>query len=708
MAYTLIVAEKPSVGRDIARVLKCTERADGYIIGAEYRVTWAVGHLVTLSDPEEINPEWKRWREADLPMLPENIPLKVLPKTKSQFNIIKKLMRDKECTGIICATDAGREGELIYRYIALMAGCNKPSQRLWISSMTDSAIKEGFANIRPLSQYDALYDSARCRSEADWLVGMNASRAFTLRYGALLSIGRVQTPTLALLVRRRKEIEAFVSTPYWTIAADFGGYTGLWLNEETREKRVLEEALAAAIAARVKGGTGTVESIQREAKRETPPPLYDLTSLQRDANRLLGFTAQKTLSTAQKLYEEHKLITYPRTDSRYLPRDMIGRTRKTLQNLPMPYSAMAAPLLAEEKLPMKPSIFNDAKVTDHHAILPTEKTANLDKLPPDAKALYDLIARRLLGVFYPDYLYDQVRVLTRVGIDPFESLGREVRQEGWKTVQPQRPTKGKEKEKDDEAQALPTLSEGEQRPVKAVTVKAEKTKPPAPHTDASLLYQMENAGREIEDEALREAMKAGGLGTPATRAAIIERLITVGYAERKGRAIQATDKGVKLIAVAPQDIASPETTGRWEKALSDIAQGQMAPDRFLSGIRRLSAVLVEGAKAAPSDIVFEKEERKSPRRGTAKTSAGVGVKCPLCGKGDVLENSKAFYCSRFREDCKLTIWKDAVQRQGGPELTPALVKRLFLEKKLYGSTGLLSLDGATVRFNPGEKPVAKS
>lgn len=698
MAYTLVIAEKPSVARDIARVIGCKERGEGYYAGGAYRVTWAIGHLVALAEPEEIDERLKRWRRADLPILPEHIPLKVLPKTKKQYNLVKKLMKAKECEGLVCATDAGREGELIFRYLYRMADCRKPFVRLWISSMTDEAIREGFASMKPGSAYDPLYESARCRSEADWLVGMNASRAFTLRYDALLSVGRVQTPTLGLLVRRHQEIAAFVPKDYWTVTADFGGYTGLWLNEATKEKRVYSAEEAEAIAGKVRGKPAVVEKVEREAKKEWPPYLYDLTSLQRDANRLLGFTAKKTLETAQKLYEEHKLLTYPRTDSRHLPRDMVGKTRAAIQSLPDPYQGFKAPLLQSEKLPMPRLIFDDAKVSDHHAIIPTGKRASLEKLPPDARALYDLVARRLLAAFYPDYVYDAVRVLTRAEGEAFESLGREVKQEGWKAVYAGLQEERKKK-KGDEAEdaALPPLAEGEKRTAQKAQVKAEKTKPPAPHTDASLLAAMEHAGRTLEDEALRETMKKSGLGTPATRAAIIERLLQVGYAERKGRGISATEKGVRLIAVVPEDIASPETTGRWEKALSDIVTGEMEPERFLSGIRRLSASLVESADTAPSEVRFEKEEKRG-RRGAKAKPAGIGVKCPLCGEGEVLENSKAFYCQRWRDGCKLTLWKDALTREGGPALTAAIAVRVIREGRLKGSTGTIVHERGALRF----------
>ena len=701
MPYSLIIAEKPSVARDIARVMGCRTRLDACYEGDSLRVTWALGHLVALSDPEEVDEKWKKWRTDTLPILPDVIPLKVLPKTKTQYNAVRKLMLSPECTDLICATDAGREGELIFRYLLRMAGCGKPVRRLWISSMTDEAIREGFDNLRPGSEYELLYQSARCRSEADWLVGMNASRAFTLRYRVLLSVGRVQTPTLALLVGRRREIDAFVPEDYWTVTANFGPYEGVWFDRETGGKKIPSEARARAIEAAVRGKDAVVEKVERTPKKELPPQLYDLTSLQRDANRLLGFTAKKTLDLAQKLYEEYKLLTYPRTDSRYLPRDMAGRTRSALSSLPDGYQPLVRPL-TEKPLSMSRRIFDDAKVTDHHALLTTGKRFDPDRLPADARSLLDLVCRRMIEVFYPDYLYDALRVVTAAGGEAFVTNGREEKQPGWREVGRTLGEKAKKRgASDDEEQPLPDLSEGDRFSVRKTSVKAEKTKPPAPYTDASLLAAMEHAGRELEDEELRESMKNSGLGTPATRAAIIERLLQVGYAQRKGRAIQATDKGMELIRVVPSDIASPETTGRWEKALADIAGGSMQPERFLSGIRRLSVALVDSARTAPDDAAFPAEERG--RRGKTRRSASssLDAPCPLCGTGKVMENSRSFYCSRWKEGCRLTLWKNACVRDGGPVLTAALMKKLLAAKRLEGRTGTLELqEGGKIVFRP--------
>lgn len=702
MSHVLVIAEKPSVARDIARVLGASTRGEGCLSGKGYVVTWAIGHLVSLKEPEELDARYKRWSAADLPILPDKMELKVLPKTRSQFQTVKKLMNSAETASLICATDSGREGELIFRYIYQMAGCKKPFQRLWISSMTDEAIRAGFASLKPGSAYDALYESARCRSEADWLVGMNVSRAFTLRYNALLSIGRVQTPTLEMLVRRRREIDSFVPEPFYTVQASFGDYKGTWFDPQKGfDKKIDTPERAEEIAQRVKGKPAQVESVKQEEKRELSPQLYDLTTLQREASSLLGFTADKTLKTAQSLYEKHKLITYPRTDSRYLSHDMGPSVKKALGSLGDPYAAWAAPIL-QKPIPQPKRIFDDAKLTDHHAIIPTGRKANLDALAPDEKKLFDLVARRLIAAFYPPYVYHATRVVTLCEGERFISNGTTVLDEGFKAIY--RDLQPKKKKGEEEAK-LPALAQGDQRTVKQAQVKNEQTKPPKEHTDASLLSEMEHAGRRIEDEALREQMKGCSLGTPATRAAIIERLITVGYARRKGRQIMATEKGVRLIEAVPPEIASPETTGKWEQALERIAQGEGDSERFLEGIRRLAAFLTKYAADGAPDVAFEREERRSKGRRRPQVKS-LKISCPLCGKGEVTETEKAFGCSRWREGCKFTLWKNAVSRVGGPELNANLVKLLLSAENgdLRGSTGTLHYHDGYVTFTPKKEP----
>ncbi len=693
--HTLVLAEKPSVARDIARVLGARDKGENCLIGKDYVVTWALGHLVTLKEPQELDERYTRWKKEDLPILPARMETKVIKKTKSQFLAVKKLMNDKETGDIICATDSGREGELIFRYIYEQAGCRKPVRRLWISSMTDEAIRAGFDSLRPSSDYDALYASARCRADADWLIGMNATRAYTIRYGVLLSIGRVQTPTLSMLVRRRREIDAFVPQVYYLVNADFGDYKGVYIDAKG-EKKIATEEDAQAIAARVCGQQASVLQATREHKSVPPPLLYDLTTLQREANAQFGFTAKKTLETAQKLYEQHKLLTYPRTDSRYLSHDMLGKVQSTLAA----YDGALQPLgekALEYGVRMSKRIFDDAKLTDHHAIIPTGKKAANLSLTADERRLYELVAKRLAAVFYPNYEYDALRVVTACGQDRFLSTGQTVTQEGWKAVYAGEQTSSARrggKKKEDE-QPLPDLHPGDERVCRDAKVTQDQTKPPKEYNDASILLDMEHAGRQIEDEELREQMKDCALGTPATRAAIIERLISVGYVSRRGKNLMATEKGVHLIEAVPQEIASPETTGRWERALAEIARGSDGEQRFREGIARLAAFLVQNASGAP-DVAFAPEER----RGRTKRVPTLGVVCPLCGKGKVAENSKGFYCTRFREGCKFTIWKNELVRAGGPELTAKLLKLCMEKRDVRGSTGIIHYENGAVRFTP--------
>ena len=692
--HTLVVAEKPSVARDIARVLGAKDRGENSLIGGGYVVTWALGHLVTLKEPKELDERYTRWRAEDLPILPEKMETKVIKKTRSQFLSVKKWMNDKETQDIICATDSGREGELIFRYIYEQAGCRKPVKRLWISSMTDEAIRAGFDSLRPSADYDALYASARCRADADWLIGMNATRAYTIRYNVLLSIGRVQTPTLSMLVKRRREIDAFVPKPFYTVRADFGDYQGVYIDKKGERKLENEEA-AQQIAQRVSGRSARVTQAAREHKSVWPPLLYDLTTLQREANAQLGFTAKKTLATAQKLYEQHKLLTYPRTDSRYLSHDMLGKVQTTLGSYDGALQSIGEQALSYG-VRMTKRVFDDAKLTDHHAIIPTGKRADRVNLTADERRLYEMVAKRLAAAFYPNYEYDALRVVTTCGEDDFLSTGKAVTQEGWKAVYGGDEGKRKKKADDDEQQ-LPALDVGDERLCKRAQVMRDQTKPPKEYSDASILLDMEHAGRQIADEEIREQMKDCALGTPATRAAIIERLIDVGYVRRSGKNLVATEKGVHLIEAVPPEIASPETTGRWERALAEIARGSDGEARFRQGIARLAAFLVENAAGAP-DVAFAKEERRGKKR-----IPTLGVACPVCGQGKVAENSKGFYCTRFREGCRFTIWKDALTRAGGPMLTAKLLKLCMEKKDVRGSTGTIHYDAGQIRFEAGER-----
>ncbi len=707
MGQTVVLAEKPSVGRDIARVLGCTQRGNGCLRGNGYTVTWAVGHLVTLMEPDEMDARYKRWSMDTLPMLPEDIPLKVIPQSADQYGIVRQLINAEDTDRVICATDAGREGELIFRYIYRMADCHKPIQRLWISSMTDEAIAEGFRTIQPGEKYEGLYRSAQCRSQADWLVGMNASRAFTLRYDTLLSVGRVQTPTLAILVKRRQEIEAFKPEKFATLTADFGDYRGVWFSEKLEPDTHLPDKQAAQrVAERVKGRTGTVISAVTERKRDMPPQLYDLTSLQRDANRLLGFTADKTLKLAQSLYEQRKALTYPRTDSRYLPPDMIPRVVQTMKLLPGDYQALVPGALPEGKLPVSKRTIDETKVTDHHALIPTAHRVNPATFTEDERQLYDLVARRMLAAFYPPCEYDATRVITRVEEETFRTTGRVVLQNGWRDVpplaHPPAPRKRSKAADSQEEAQLPPLKEGDMRTVRATAIKEDATKAPPQHTDASLLASMESAGKELEDEELARQMKGSGIGTPATRAAIIERLLKVGYCERKGKNLIATDKGVQLIAIMPGEITSPELTGRWELALDRITDGQQDAERFMESIRKFSSFLVEYARNTSPTLQFADDGRRA-RRQQSLTRSGRAVAdcaCPLCGEGRVLETARSFLCSRLSEGCHFTLWKDCLTPGGGPELSAKLIQLLLDRHEVRGSTGTIVMNDQVVSFWP--------
>ncbi len=676
MGKVLVIAEKPSVARDIAKVLRASQKGDGCLLGEQYVVSWAIGHLVTLAEPEEYDEKYKKWNFSTLPILPEEMQLKAIKQTRAQLKILHQWMHSEEIDSLICATDSGREGELIFRYIYEITKCNKPFRRLWISSMTEEAIREGFATLKDGSEYDLLYTSARCRSEADWLVGMNATRAYTLQYHALLSIGRVQTPTLALIVERQKEIDDFQAEDYFEIQANFGGYTGLWIDKE-EHTRIEKEETAQAILAKTNGRTAAITKVEKEEKKTPPPLLYDLTELQRECNRKFGFSAKKTLDIAQSLYEKRKMITYPRTDSRYLSEDMKGKVKSTIRRLRevAEYVPYTDPLTQEIRFTKR--IIDNMKVTDHHAIIPTDGRLRTESLSDEEGKVFSLVAARFLSVFYPYYRYEVTKVYAEAEQERFLSKGTVVLEEGWQAVEKALvPTTAKKKKTKEEAeQTLPPLQEGEERTIQKEELLRKKTKPPAPYTESSLLSAMENAGRFVEDEALKEQMKDSGLGTPATRAAIIERLLTVGYLSRKGKTLLPTEKGRKLIAVVPQEMRSPETTGKWEKGLSSIAKGKMTEERFMASIRRYVQFLIrDAASGRRSDVIFPEEQIRGKRRKT--NSFG---KCPICGR-DILENSKAFYCAGWKDGCNFTLWKNSLVPYG-LEADGGLVKLLLKENK---------------------------
>ena len=658
----LVIAEKPSVARDIAKVLNCTKKGDGYLYNDKYVISWAIGHLVTLYEPEEYDESLKKWAMETLPIMPDKLKLKAIKNTKQQFNVLKSLINSKDVEELICATDSGREGELIFRYIYELTKCKKPFKRLWISSMTNEAIKEGFENLKDGKEYDNLYFSAKCRSEADWLVGINASRAFTIKFHSLLSIGRVQTPTLAILVDKHKEIQNFKVQEYFEIEANFktldDGQTfkGIWI-DENNETKILDKEKANNILETVKEKNGIIDKIEKETKKQPPPLLYDLTELQRDCNKKFSYSAQKTLSIAQDLYEKRKLITYPRTDSRYLSKDMSSKLLpilKILKNIEN-YSPFLDYVLNLEKLPITKRIIDDSKVTDHHAIIPTLSKANISSLSKDEFNVYDLIVRRFIAVFYPAYVYNITKIITSIENNFFLTKGTTIKEEGFTKLN----LKTEKEKKEDEI--LPNVKKGQSVYNEKSDLLTKKTTPPKPYNEATLLSAMENAGRFIDNEDLKEQLKESGLGTPATRASIIERLIKVGYIERKGKSLIPTEKGIKLIDIVPKELKSPETTGKWEKGLSSISKGNMEPKRFMDSIGRYVNFLVDYAKNAQQNIIFDVERYNNFKKSEKYKALEKFGNCPICNN-DILENSKSYYCSNWQSGCKFGIWKNTLEK----------------------------------------------
>lgn len=611
----LVLAEKPSVAKEIARVLGCTAKQKSYIEGPGYVVTWALGHLVTLAEPEDYDPKYRTWNLEDLPLLPAKMDLKVMKETSHQFRAVSQLCKRSDIGELIIATDAGREGELVARWIMELVSWRKPVKRLWISSQTDGAIKEGFKRLRPGKEYDALYASAVCRAEADWLIGLNMTRALTSKYNAQLAAGRVQTPTLSMLMEREQEIAEFQSKSFWTIGASFGSFQAQWREKDDHDGRVWDREQAERIASKASAaGTAKVVKLKMAERSEPHPQAYDLTELQRDANKRLGFSAKQTSNVLQKLYEAHKLVTYPRTDSRYLSSDMVPTLKGRLESVAVgPYAPLARKLL-RSPLQVTKRIVDDSKVTDHHAIIPTEQFVNLSALSSDERRLYDLIVRRFIALFYGPYRYDETSVTLEAGGEPFYAKGKVEKDAGWKEVyqgsgsasyeeDDEEPEEGATRASGDKpsAQVLPTLAVGQSLPVKNAGVKELRTLPPARYTEASLLSRMEKHG----------------LGTPATRADIIEKLLSTDTIERVRNTLVPTGKGRQLLDLVVNELRSPELTARWESELERIARGQGDPAAFMRGIR-------EQTKKWIAEVKAETKEYK-PHNVTSSS-------CPECGK----------------------------------------------------------------------------
>ena len=689
MGYKLVIAEKPSVAQSLAAVIGATVRKDGYLEGNGWRVSWCVGHLAGLTDADVYNPDYAKWRYDDLPILPEHWQMVVGKDKKKQFAVLKQLMNAPDVTEVVNACDAGREGELIFRSVYELARCQKPMKRLWISSMEDSAIREGFANLRPGADYDGLRDAALCRAKADWLVGINATRLFSVLYHRTLNIGRVMSPTLALIVQREAEIDTFKPVPFYTVTLELPGFS-------FSGERMADKAAAQQLKTACQGADVTVKKVERRDKSEKPPALYDLTTLQRDANRLLGFTAQQTLDYLQNLYEK-KLCTYPRTDSRYLTSDMA-------ESLPVLVNLVANAMPFRKGIAIScdaAQVINDKKVTDHHAVIPTRNLqgADLSGLPVGERMILELVALRLLCAVAEPHSYSETAVTVESAGAEFTAKGKTVKRPGWRALDAayRATLKNAEPNKGTEDKALPELAEDQTLPLSNAAVKEGKTSPPKHFTEDTLLSAMETAGKDdMPEDAERQ-----GLGTPATRAGILEKLVSTGFLERrkskKTVQLMPSMDAVSLITVLPEQLQSPLLTAEWEHRLSEIERGELAPEDFMAGISAMLRELV-----GTYQVIKGTEYLFSPPR-------EVVGKCPRCG-GDVAELQKGFFCQN--EGCKFAIWKnnkwwEMKRKQPTKAIVTVLLKDscthvtgLYSEKtgKTYDATVVLEDDGRYVGF----------
>ncbi len=684
--YRLVIAEKPSVAQSLAAVIGATVRKDGYLEGNGWRVSWCLGHLAGLADAHAYNPDYSKWRYDDLPILPVDWKVTVDKSKRKQFDVLKQ-MNAPDVTEVVNACDAGREGELIFRSVYELAGCTKPIKRLWISSMEDSAIREGFANLRPGADYDRLGAAALCRAKADWLVGINATRLFSVLYHRTLNIGRVMTPTLALIVQREAEIDSFKPVPFYTVTLELPGFS-------VTGERMADKAAAQQLKTACQGATATVKKVKRKDRSEKPPTLYDLTSLQRDANRLLGYTAQQTLDYLQDLYEK-KLCTYPRTDSRYLTSDMAAGlpelVRLTAEKMPFAVGMELACNAAQ--------VIDDRKVTDHHAVIPTRnlQSADLSGLPVGERAVLELVALRLLCAVAQPYTFAETAVTVECAGAEFAAKGRTVKNHGWRALDAAYRAGLKDAEPETEDKALPELSEGQSLSLYGAAVKEGKTTPPKHFTEDSLLAAMENAGKEeIPEEAERK-----GLGTPATRAGILEKLVSTGFLERKKSKKQVqlipSHDAVSLITVLPEQLQSPLLTAEWEYRLGEIERGELTPEDFMDEISTMLKELVRTYQ-----VIKGTEYLFAPPR-------EVVGKCPRCG-GEVAELHNGFFCQN--EGCKFVIWKnnkwwELKRKQPTKAIVTALLKDgcahvqgLYSEKtgKTYDAIVVLEDDGTKTSY----------
>ena len=633
----LVIAEKPSVAMSLAAVLGATERKDGYLEGSGYLVSWCVGHLLELAQPEAYKEQYAKWRYAELPILPENWKYEVPKDKKTQLALLCRLMKDKRVDSVVCATDAGREGELIFRLVYEYAGCNKPMERLWISSMEDAAIREGFDRLRPGSDYDKLYDAAVCRAGADWLIGINATRLFSVLYGVTLNVGRVMSPTLALLVQRESDIESFISKPFYVPEITCGGFTA-------SGEKMTERSEAEKIRMDCDHNSAFVRSVEKQVKTIQPPRLYDLTTLQRECNRIYGYTAQQTLDYVQSLYEK-KLATYPRTDSQYLTKDMLATAASLILWLRdnMPFGKGCAGELDIDR------VTDDSKVTDHHAIIPTVEIAQTDltELPSGERDVLTLLAVRLLCATTQAHRFETVTAMLDCQGHTFTAKGKTILQSGWKEVERIHRMSIRQSEtehRENEDAALPVLKEGQTFETVSASLREGKTSPPKHYTEDTLLSAMENAGAEdMPDDAERK-----GLGTPATRAATLEKLVSAGFVERKKKQLIPTKKGRNLIAVLPDNIKSPILTAEWESMLKQVEHGELSATSFMDQIADMSRTLVK-EHTAPEERFADLFPSS---KGTVHEAVGV---CPRCG-APVYEGKKGFFCDN--RECSFALWKD--------------------------------------------------
>ena len=629
---SLVIAEKPSVARDIARVLGANQKNGGILEGKNYVVTWALGHLVTLADPEEYDRKYEKWEMATLPMLPKEMKLVVIRQTGRQFSVVKTQLFRKDIGEIIIATDAGREGELVARWILEKAGCHKPIKRLWISSVTDKAIKEGFANLKDGHDYDNLYRAAVARAEADWLVGMNGTRALTCKYNAQLSCGRVQTPTLAMIAKREEEIRKFVPKEYYGISLETQDVKWTWRDEKTKSFRTFSRERAEQIKGRLENDALEITSVEKKAKKTMAPGLYDLTTLQREANLKYGFSAKETLNIMQRLYENHKVLTYPRTDSRYIGKDIVPTIKERLKACGIgPYRKLAGALM-NKPVQVNGSFVDDKRVSDHHAIIPTEQFVQLDHMTNEERKIYDMVVRRFLAVLYPASQYEQVTMEAKAAGETFAASGKVIKSLGWKEVYEGGADDDLEDEAEDEKklkdQRLPEMKTGTRLKILKTSLNTGKTKPPARFTEATLLAAMENPVKFMETrdkEAVKTLGETGGLGTVATRADIIEKLFHSFMMEKKGNEIHITSKAKQLLELVPEDLKKPELTADWEMKLSQIAKGRIRQGDFLHQIRDYTCEIVDEIKTG---------------EGTFRHDNLTNKVCPQCGKKLLAVNGK--------------------------------------------------------------------